>query len=62
MRSAFLFILGLNFLPDYLTNGSTIDSPYRTGQTNGNKGTLIVHSQQRVRIFFFIYLNKLKET
>ncbi|XP_044017304.1 uncharacterized protein LOC122858454 isoform X4 [Aphidius gifuensis] len=32
---------------DYLTNGSTIDSPYRTGQINGNKGTLIVHSQQR---------------
>ncbi|XP_012278125.1 uncharacterized protein LOC105698441 isoform X4 [Orussus abietinus] len=32
---------------DYMTNGSTVDSPYRTGQTNGNKGTLIVHSQQR---------------
>ncbi|XP_034944691.1 uncharacterized protein [Chelonus insularis] len=32
---------------DYLTNGTTVDSPYRTGQTNGNKGTLIVHSQQR---------------
>lgn len=26
-----------------------MDSPYRTGQSNGNKGTLIVHSQQRVR-------------
>lgn len=25
-----------------------MDSPYRTGQSNGNKGTLIVHSQQRV--------------
>ncbi|XP_015112205.1 uncharacterized protein LOC107037902 isoform X3 [Diachasma alloeum] len=32
---------------DYLTNGTTVDSPYRTGQSNGNKGTLIVHSQQR---------------
>ncbi|XP_014484805.1 PREDICTED: uncharacterized protein LOC106749653 isoform X2 [Dinoponera quadriceps] len=31
---------------DYLTNGN-VDSPYKTGQTNGNKGTLIVHSQQR---------------
>ncbi|KAI4488870.1 hypothetical protein M0804_004368 [Polistes exclamans] len=30
----------------YLTNGN-VDSPYRSGQTNGNKGTLIVHSQQR---------------
>ncbi|KAK0173962.1 hypothetical protein PV328_007093 [Microctonus aethiopoides] len=37
----------LNYNNDYLTNGSTVDSPYRTGQTNGNKGTLIVHSQQR---------------
>ncbi|XP_063991248.1 uncharacterized protein LOC135169830 isoform X5 [Diachasmimorpha longicaudata] len=37
----------LNYNNDYLTNGATIDSPYRTGQTNGNKGTLIVHSQQR---------------
>ncbi|XP_017767274.1 PREDICTED: uncharacterized protein LOC108555903 isoform X5 [Eufriesea mexicana] len=32
---------------DYLTNGNVVDSPYRTGQSNGNKGTLIVHSQQR---------------
>ncbi|XP_043280643.1 uncharacterized protein [Venturia canescens] len=32
---------------DFLTNGNTEESPYRTGQTNGNKGTLIVHSQQR---------------
>ncbi|XP_043260559.1 uncharacterized protein LOC122402095 isoform X2 [Colletes gigas] len=32
---------------DYLTNGNVVDSPYRTGHTNGNKGTLIVHSQQR---------------
>ncbi|XP_008208053.1 uncharacterized protein LOC100118588 isoform X5 [Nasonia vitripennis] len=33
---------------DFLTNGSSaVDSPYRSGQTNGNKGTLIVHSQQR---------------
>ncbi|XP_033210287.1 uncharacterized protein LOC117168704 isoform X3 [Belonocnema kinseyi] len=32
---------------DFLTNGNTMDSPYRSGQTNGNKGTLIVHSQQR---------------
>ncbi|KZC11822.1 C2 domain-containing protein 2 [Dufourea novaeangliae] len=32
---------------DYLTNGNAVDSPYRTGQSNGNKGTLIVHSQQR---------------
>ncbi|XP_043676701.1 uncharacterized protein LOC122633169 isoform X1 [Vespula pensylvanica] len=31
----------------YLTNGNVVDSPYRSGQTNGNKGTLIVHSQQR---------------
>ncbi|XP_032685080.1 uncharacterized protein LOC116850659 isoform X2 [Odontomachus brunneus] len=31
---------------DYLTNGN-VDSPFKTGQTNGNKGTLIVHSQQR---------------
>ncbi|XP_026671753.1 uncharacterized protein LOC108627862 isoform X3 [Ceratina calcarata] len=35
---------------DYLTNGNVVDSPYRTGQSNGNKGTLIVHSQQRVAI------------
>ncbi|XP_057324078.1 uncharacterized protein LOC130666812 isoform X2 [Microplitis mediator] len=32
---------------DFLTNGTTGESPYRTGQSNGNKGTLIVHSQQR---------------
>uniref|UniRef100_A0ABD2W6J6 C2 domain-containing protein n=1 Tax=Trichogramma kaykai TaxID=54128 RepID=A0ABD2W6J6_9HYME len=33
---------------DFMTNGSTMDdSPYRTGHSNGNKGTLIVHSQQR---------------
>ncbi|XP_014204637.1 uncharacterized protein LOC106636670 isoform X2 [Copidosoma floridanum] len=32
---------------DFLTNGTSMDSPYRSGQTNGNKGTLIVHSQQR---------------
>ncbi|XP_012264813.2 uncharacterized protein LOC105691113 isoform X3 [Athalia rosae] len=32
---------------DYLSNGNGLDSPYRTGQFNGNKGTLIVHSQQR---------------
>ncbi|XP_018045354.1 PREDICTED: uncharacterized protein LOC108685184 isoform X4 [Atta colombica] len=32
---------------DYLTNGNIVDSPYKSGQTNGNKGTLIVHSQQR---------------
>ncbi|KYM96814.1 C2 domain-containing protein 2 [Cyphomyrmex costatus] len=32
---------------DYLTNGNVVDSPYKSGQTNGNKGTLIVHSQQR---------------
>ncbi|XP_029041924.2 uncharacterized protein LOC114875616 isoform X2 [Osmia bicornis bicornis] len=32
---------------DYLTNGNAVESPYRTGQSNGNKGTLIVHSQQR---------------
>ncbi|XP_036147969.1 uncharacterized protein LOC105836218 isoform X1 [Monomorium pharaonis] len=32
---------------DYLTNGNVGDSPYKSGQTNGNKGTLIVHSQQR---------------
>ncbi|XP_076241986.1 uncharacterized protein LOC143183984 isoform X5 [Calliopsis andreniformis] len=32
---------------DFLANGNVVDSPYRTGQTNGNKGTLIVHSQQR---------------
>ncbi|KAK9298903.1 hypothetical protein QLX08_007934 [Tetragonisca angustula] len=37
----------LNYNNDYLTNGNVVDSPYRTGQTNGNKGTLIVHSQQR---------------
>ncbi|XP_076680126.1 uncharacterized protein LOC143375170 isoform X3 [Andrena cerasifolii] len=35
---------------DYLMNGNVVDSPYRTGQTNGNKGTLIVHSQQRVAL------------
>ncbi|XP_053987071.1 uncharacterized protein LOC128892544 isoform X3 [Hylaeus anthracinus] len=35
---------------DYLTNGNVVDSPYRTGQSNGNKGTLIVHSQQRVAL------------
>ncbi|CAG5101209.1 Protein of unknown function [Cotesia congregata] len=33
---------------DFLTNGTTGESPYRTGQSNGNKGTLIVHSQQRL--------------
>ncbi|XP_044576431.1 uncharacterized protein LOC123259791 isoform X9 [Cotesia glomerata] len=38
---------GLSFLSDFLTNGTTGESPYRTGQSNGNKGTLIVHSQQR---------------
>lgn len=39
----------LNYNNDYLTNGnSTVDSPYRSGQSNGNKGTLIVHSQQRL--------------
>ncbi|XP_070163380.1 uncharacterized protein [Polyergus mexicanus] len=32
---------------DYLTNGNVVDAPYKSGQTNGNKGTLIVHSQQR---------------
>ncbi|XP_066594986.1 uncharacterized protein [Prorops nasuta] len=32
---------------DFLTNGNVVDSPYRSGQINGNKGTLIVHSQQR---------------
>ncbi|XP_015608606.1 uncharacterized protein LOC107274231 isoform X3 [Cephus cinctus] len=32
---------------DYMMNGNNVDSPYRTGQMNGNKGTLIVHSQQR---------------
>ncbi|KAL0129619.1 hypothetical protein PUN28_001707 [Cardiocondyla obscurior] len=32
---------------DYLTNGNVLDSPYKSGHTNGNKGTLIVHSQQR---------------
>ncbi|XP_043676709.1 uncharacterized protein LOC122633169 isoform X9 [Vespula pensylvanica] len=38
----------LNYNNDpYLTNGNVVDSPYRSGQTNGNKGTLIVHSQQR---------------
>ncbi|XP_024227970.1 uncharacterized protein LOC100746676 isoform X12 [Bombus impatiens] len=37
----------LNYNNDYLTNGNVVDSPYRTGQSNGNKGTLIVHSQQR---------------
>ncbi|KAL6259427.1 hypothetical protein P5V15_009349 [Pogonomyrmex californicus] len=39
----------LNYNNDYLTNGNvtTVDSPYKSGQTNGNKGTLIVHSQQR---------------
>ncbi|XP_032685086.1 uncharacterized protein LOC116850659 isoform X7 [Odontomachus brunneus] len=36
----------LNYNNDYLTNGN-VDSPFKTGQTNGNKGTLIVHSQQR---------------
>lgn len=42
---------------DFMTNGaSTVDSPYRTGQTNGNKGTLIVHSQQRVS-FLTVELN-----
>lgn len=38
-----------NFISDYLMNGTTIDSPLRTGQANGNKGTLIVHSHSRVR-------------
>jgi len=33
-----------------LTNGNVVDSPYKSGQTNGNKGTLIVHSQQRVSL------------
>ncbi|XP_036147982.1 uncharacterized protein LOC105836218 isoform X4 [Monomorium pharaonis] len=37
----------LNYNNDYLTNGNVGDSPYKSGQTNGNKGTLIVHSQQR---------------
>ncbi|XP_011869550.1 PREDICTED: uncharacterized protein LOC105562960 isoform X3 [Vollenhovia emeryi] len=37
----------LNYNNDYLTNGNVVDSPYKSGQTNGNKGTLIVHSQQR---------------
>ncbi|XP_044576428.1 uncharacterized protein LOC123259791 isoform X6 [Cotesia glomerata] len=37
----------LNYNNDFLTNGTTGESPYRTGQSNGNKGTLIVHSQQR---------------
>nr|XP_012139468.1 PREDICTED: uncharacterized protein LOC100877431 isoform X6 [Megachile rotundata] len=37
----------VQFEGDYLTNGNVVDSPYRTGQSNGNKGTLIVHSQQR---------------
>ncbi|XP_072760885.1 uncharacterized protein [Anoplolepis gracilipes] len=32
---------------DYLTNGNVVDAPYKSGQTNGNKETLIVHSQQR---------------
>ncbi|KAJ8681313.1 hypothetical protein QAD02_017100 [Eretmocerus hayati] len=39
----------LNYNNDFLSNGgSMVESPYRTGQTNGNKGTLIVHSQQRL--------------
>ncbi|XP_051166433.1 uncharacterized protein LOC127284799 isoform X4 [Leptopilina boulardi] len=37
----------LNYNNDFLTNGNAMESPYRSGQTNGNKGTLIVHSQQR---------------
>ncbi|KAG7209895.1 hypothetical protein KM043_011496 [Ampulex compressa] len=37
----------LNYNNDYLTNGNVVDSPYRSGQANGNKGTLIVHSHQR---------------
>ncbi|XP_011689259.1 PREDICTED: uncharacterized protein LOC105450868 isoform X2 [Wasmannia auropunctata] len=37
----------LNYNNDYLTNGNVVDSPYKSGQTNSNKGTLIVHSQQR---------------
>ncbi|XP_058796854.1 uncharacterized protein LOC131667450 isoform X2 [Phymastichus coffea] len=38
----------INYNNDFMTNGtSAINSPYRTGQSNGNKGTLIVHSQQR---------------
>ncbi|KAL6442081.1 hypothetical protein ACFW04_002418 [Cataglyphis niger] len=37
----------LNYNNDYLTNGNVVDAPYKSGQTNGNKGTLIVHSQQR---------------
>ncbi|XP_020294628.1 uncharacterized protein LOC109860147 [Pseudomyrmex gracilis] len=33
---------------DYLqTNGNVVDSPHKSGQTNGNKGTLIVHSQRQ---------------
>nr|XP_012139466.1 PREDICTED: uncharacterized protein LOC100877431 isoform X3 [Megachile rotundata] len=40
----------VQFEGDYLTNGNVVDSPYRTGQSNGNKGTLIVHSQQRVAL------------
>ncbi|KAK2586822.1 hypothetical protein KPH14_011842 [Odynerus spinipes] len=42
--------LNYNNDPAYLTNGNVVDSPYRSGQTNGNKGTLIVHSQQRVAL------------
>ncbi|XP_029175085.1 uncharacterized protein LOC114943597 isoform X2 [Nylanderia fulva] len=37
----------LNYNNDYLTNGNVVDAPYKSGQTNGNKGTLIVHSHQR---------------
>ncbi|XP_072760887.1 uncharacterized protein [Anoplolepis gracilipes] len=37
----------LNYNNDYLTNGNVVDAPYKSGQTNGNKETLIVHSQQR---------------
>ncbi|XP_011266550.2 uncharacterized protein LOC105257550 isoform X5 [Camponotus floridanus] len=33
---------------DYLTNGNVVDAPYKSGQTNGNKGTLIVHSQRQL--------------
>jgi len=35
-----------NIFADYLTNGNVVDAPYKSGQTNGNKGTLIVHSQR----------------